>query len=374
MAVDGAVRLCQNNFLAASYATVTFSSGVTGSLGANALLPERHKRWIPAGAFEVTSSNNTIYINDGSNKTVTLTAATYTTGASLASHIQTQLNASSSLWTCTYSSTTFKFTIGRSSGTRSLRFTQTTNAAWGMLGYTNAVDTDPGTGLTAANVRRHTSEKVTVDFTTAVTPKFFALIGPADDDTYLTSNATVTIRGNITNSFSSPAITISATIESDGSFFKFFDGLTTTYRYWQIEISDRENDEDVISINQLYLGDYVTPATRNFSPGFSAVHEDPALVQASTSGVQYYRVLPKFWRFESLTAEYVSDDDIAELRRAFRELGASVPLFVSLDPLAQVSASVGEFTKYMRFESPAQINHIFSNYYAFNCVFREVIG
>jgi hypothetical protein len=243
-----------------------------------------------------------------------------------------------------------------------------------MLGYTQVADTDPGTGLTASLVRRHTSEKVTVDFTTAVTPRFFGLIGPVDQDTYLTQNATVTLRGNITNSFSSPAITITAELQDDGSFFKFFDGLNTLYRYWQIEISDRENDEDVISINQLYLGDYVTLDTRNFSPGFSAILEDPALVQSSTSGVQYYRVLPKFWRFESLTAEYIDDTDLAELRRVFRELGTSVPLFVSLDPLKQVSSSIGEFTKYMRFETGATFTHLFKDYYALNLTFREVVG
>ena len=99
MAVEGAVRFCQNNFLGASYATLTFTSAASGAAGANSVLPERHKRWIPNGHFEVTSSNNTVYINDGSNKTVTLTVASYTSGSALASHIQTQLNVSSTLWT-----------------------------------------------------------------------------------------------------------------------------------------------------------------------------------------------------------------------------------------------------------------------------------
>lgn len=371
MTIDNSVRFCQNNFLQADWAGVTFSSTSTTYPSSNALEIERYKYWRPSGLFEVTALNNLIYINDGTNKTVTLTAGPYTP-TTLASHIQTQLNASSTNWTCTYSTPTRKFTIGRSSGTRLLRFSQTTNASWDMLGYTQVADTDPGTGLAATEPRRHTSDWVRADFGVPVTPKFFAMIGPTDEEIGFSDNVVLTVKANIVNDFTSPPLNVTVSLDR-GNFFKFFDGLTTTYRYWEIRWTDRESLSDW-TITQVYLGDYVAPVMRNFSIGFSAILEDPTVVQNSVSGVGFYRLFPKYWRFESLVAEYIEDDDRDELLRVFRELGVSRPLFVSLDPKVEISSSLGEFTKYMTFETAPRLIHILRDLYNLELSLREVSG
>lgn len=374
MAVEGSVRFGNNNFAAADWATVTFSSARSGSPGSNSLDPARFKRWIPGGYFLITASNNLIYINDGSNKTATLTAAGYTSPSALATHVQTQLNAVSSNWTCTYSSSTGKFSIGRSSGTRSLRFSQTASAAWDTLGYTVLVDTDPGISLTAAEVRSHTSEIVDFDFSAPVTPTMFAMFGPADDTVGFSDDATITLKANIANDFTSPGLSLTLTPDQ-GNLIRFFDGLITTYRYWRLEIEDRKQlNTSGLQICQIYLGDYISPTTRNFSVGFNATLEDPALVQSSLSGVNYYRTLPKTWRFDSLGVQYISGEDRTELIRLFKELGVGTPMVVSLDPLAQVSASVGEFTKYMTFDVAPSMTHILRNLYSIQMALREVVG
>jgi hypothetical protein len=95
-------RFMGNNLIALTTNNVTFSSETTGYEGENALNDFRSNVWKASGHFSITSSNNLLYINDGSNKTITLTAASYTTPSALATHIQTQLNASSSNWTGTY--------------------------------------------------------------------------------------------------------------------------------------------------------------------------------------------------------------------------------------------------------------------------------
>ena len=119
------VRFMNNNFLERSF---TFSSEQASFPGSNLVNTSRSGVWKPAGNFEVKSTNKNIYINDGADKTVTLTEGSYTY-ATLAAHIQTRLNAASSNWTCTYDNVlTFKFTITRSSGTKVLRKSQTTNA------------------------------------------------------------------------------------------------------------------------------------------------------------------------------------------------------------------------------------------------------
>lgn len=376
MAIAGAVRFCQNNFLRAPWATVTSSSSEAGYSFTQSLTENRYEYWRPSGNFEITSANRVISINDGADKTVNLTIAAYATGVALASHIQTSLNAASTNWTCTYSNTTRKFTIGRVSGTSILRFTVTANATWDTLGYTQVTDTPAGTGLAAVEARNHTSEWFKVDFGAPVEVGFIGMIGRPDGGIGLSAGATVKVMANIVDDFSSPPINVTVTPEDTG-VFKFLDGLTPTYRWWKVEIFDRETPvstgADGYQFTQVYLGDYVTPETVNFRVGFSAIQEDPALVQTSQTGVGFYKIYPKFWRFESLTAEYISDEDRAAVLKVFRDLGVSVPLFVSLDPLVQVSQSLGEFTKFMRFETAPRLNHILRNLYSFDASFREVI-
>jgi hypothetical protein len=371
------IRLCQNNLAAASGATVTYSSAAASFPGSNALAQERWKRWITAGAFKVTSSNKTIYIADGSNKTVTLTEATYAGGAALAAHIQTQLNASSSNWTCTYSTSTYKFTIGRSSGTATLRLTQTTNAAWSMLGYLGVADVSAGTGLAADAVRVHTSERVDIDLGASKQVRAFFAIGQAGEDFPISSTATMTLKGDDiqANIDASPTVSVTLSLDSYGNgVFRFLDDLAaTTLRYWRWEFSDKDNPNGpAFPIAQIFLGDYVT-FSRNFSLGFKRTLVDPSIVTYSQAGVPYVSRRTKFWRYEA-QVQYLIDEDRTEAERVFSELGVATPFFVALDPLAQLSASVGEWTKYVQFEQIGSMDHAVYKYFNSPYSMREVVG
>src|SRR5690606_33367489 len=109
--------------------------------------------------------------------TVTLTEGSYTY-ATLATHIQTQLNAASSGWTVAYSTTTGKFTISRS-GSGTLRFSETTDAAWDTLGFLGAVDDASGPWVSDEQ-RNHTDEWVKVDLLSAREVDAFFLSGVLD--------------------------------------------------------------------------------------------------------------------------------------------------------------------------------------------------
>lgn len=367
-------RFCQNNLAGADTATLTVSSAVSGFPGTNCVSPKRHRKWLMAGRFTVTASNLNIYINDGSDKTVALTAAEYTTAALLAAHIQTQLNASSTNWTCTYSSATGKFTIGRSSGTAILRFTQTTNAAWSMLGYTGVSDTSAGTGLAADVRRNHTSESIVIDLGSAKTPTCFIAIGAADEDFSIPSDATVTLKANSINSFAAAPLSVTLTPEQFGIFYFFASTVDTTYRYWKLEITNLTDPSGPqFSINQLYLGDYIELTTRNVVNGFSMELVDNATVQQAESGVRYWKRVPKYYRFSSVGIEYLADADRVELLSIFRELGISTPFFFALDPDAEISDSIGEFTKYVTFDNSPSLDHVLYNKFNYSMSLSEVV-
>jgi hypothetical protein len=365
------VRFCQNNFAQAEGVTISTSSALTGFEGANAVDQRRWKKWMGKGAFTITSANKTLYINDGSNKTVTLTEATYATGTLLAAHVQTQLNASSSNWTATYSTTTGKFTIGRSSGTATLRLTQTTNAAWTMLGFTGASDFSAGTGTAGDERRNHTSETWKVDLGAARNVKAFFAIGGADEDFTLSASATITLSANSVDSFTSPPYSVTLTREQWGAF----EFLDETYRYWQLEYIDKTNSAgpQSFAIHQIYLGDYVEPSVRNLKPGFERELVDPSVMSESSGGNLFWRTKKRFWRYTNLMIDWLEGTDRTEVEGTLNAIGKTTPFFIALDPEAEISDSVGELTKYVVFEEVPRIPHLQYRYYSVTMSLREVV-
>lgn len=369
------VRFLQNNLASAEASTVTSLTAVSGYPASNSTDERRWKRWRVGGAFVVTSSNNSIYINDGSNKTVTLASATYTTPSLFAAHVQTQLNGSSSNWTVTWSSTTGKFTVGRSSGTALLRLSVTTSAAWDTIGFTGAIDDDVGTGQAADVRRNHTSECWTVDLGAATAVTAFAVIAASGEVFPISDIATLRLRGSNTNNSTSPWTTYDEAFtvtRSDDMLLAFFSG---TYRYWQFEWIDRTNtDGPNVELSVVYLGDYIEPAARNIDIGFERTLVDPSVSSESESGVMYHRSKTKYWRYESLTVDWLIDSDRTEVERLVKEMGKTTPFFVSLDPSGEVSEDICEFTKYVIFDGDPQLTHNLWKYHGASFALREVIG
>lgn len=375
MARNPFVRFLNNNLAAATGVTATYSSAKSGFPGANALDPMRYRRWIWAGRFAVTATNNKIYIADGSNFTATLTVGNYLSGTLMAAQIQTQLNAVSTLWTCTYSTTTFKFTIGRSSGTATLRLTQTTNAAWSMLGYLGAADTATSTGLAADAARNHTTESVIFDLGAAKQCRAFCVIGPTDTDFALSSSAVSTLQANNVNDFTAPPLSVTLTPESTG-IFQFLDdqALGSTYRYWKWETSNPTNTlGPELPMHHVYLGDYAEVLAHNVVGGFQRKLVDPSEFAESAAGVLYARKRAKYWTYTGTKVDYLSGADRVTLESLMRTLGGTTPFYVSLDPTVTISQSVGEFTKYMLLDSSSSIQHVLYNLFNVTLGFREVI-
>lgn len=368
------IRFCANNLAAGAAATLTASSALVSFPASNLTNDLRFKVWKPAGNFTIDSTNNKIYINDGSNKTITLTSANYTY-STLASHIQTQLNTSSSSWTCTYSTTTFKFTIGRASGTSTLRLTQTSGAAWSTLGYTGASDFSAGTGTAADEQRNHTSEYIDIDLGVASELGFFSLLGPLGEVFSISDVATVRLYGNTTASMTSPALTVTLTPDTHGVYQFLDDNADTTYRYWRLEIIDKLNTvgPEGFEFGYLYLGDYTTIERRNVGVGLEKRQVDTSTELTSESGAAYFQSGFKYLEFDSVSINYMDAADRRALEQLFYDLGRGTPFFVSFDPTLLVSESLSELTRYVVFADEPTFSHIKADVYSVRMRFKEVM-
>jgi len=377
MSLNERIRFMANNFAELISASVIYSSELTSFPGSNAQNKFRSRVWKPQGYFEITTSNHELYINDGSDKTVSITVGDYTSGAALATQIQTDLNAASSGWTVTYDSTsTFKFTISNS-GSVTLRFSQTTDAIWDTIGYTGSTDTT-GTSFIADAQRNHTEEYVIFDLGYQDLMEFFAVIGPLDEVFSISNSATITLEANNLNQWDNPPLQVNLTL-TDNGIFQFLEDATGatdySYRYWKFKIVDRLNSEGPsgISVGHIYLGTYQTITQSNTSRGFSKNVIDPSKISVSESGANFFDVQTKFHEWSSLNLNYLKKSERLILEQFFFDVGKNTPFYISLDPQACVSEDLDELTKYVVFKEMPQVTHVHSDMYSVSFTVKELV-
>lgn len=372
MTINHRARFMGNNI--AETGTMTYSGEQALYPMTNVLNALRSRVGKFAGNFEVKSSNKKLYINDGSDKTVTLTEASYAGGAALASHVQTQLNAASSGWTVSYSTTTYKFTIARGAG-GTLRFSQTTDAAWDTLGYTGTGDVS-ATSHVADEQRNHTSEWIKWDLGLAQEVTFFAAIGRIESAFGLSESATVRLRANSVDSWSTPPLDVTIT-PHDRGLMRFLDDVEdTTYRYWLFEIVDRLNTRgpEGIEIGHVYLGDHITFAATSVQQGaFEKATIDPSEEVQTESGARFFLKRPKYDALSGMGVALVPESERRAVESLFRKVGRSTPFYFSLDPALQITSELQDLTAYVTFGSEPKFPHVFRGYFNISLDLREAV-
>lgn len=376
------IRFAENNLAELTSQSIDYSSQLSSFPFTNAINKFRSKVWKPSGYFRVVTTqtngvnaNNKIYINDGSNLTATVATGEYTTPALLCTAIASALNAVSSAWTCTYDTSggTYKFTITHT-GSATLRLSQTTDAIWEMIGFTQTSDL-VGVSFEADEQRNHLYEEVIFDLGYISTVNFFALIGPLDEVFSISNSAVVKLQANNLNEWNSPPFDLTLT-QNDSGYMRFLDDQTdSNYRYWRVEIKDlfNHNGNNAISIGHLYLGDYVTVTSRNVTSGFSKQINDPSTRSQSENGAIYFDRKTKYTSLNNIRLEYLSRADKDAIDEMFNYLGTTTPFYLSLDPTECITDSIHELTKYVIFDRDPIFTHIKTDTFSMSMDFREVL-
>lgn len=361
-------RFMNANLLAASIPSRTFSSEVTSFEFANALTSDRTDFWKFDSYFLIDATNNKLYINDGSNKTITLTVGSYT-GTTLAAHIQTQLNASSTNWTVSYTSS-WAFRIQRTSSA-TLRLSEDTEAIWETIGFISGADT-AGTDLNANEQRNHWPYQwIKCDFGFRANIGFFAIIGALPDQSPISTFGRVTIEASNIDDFDSPDLSIEAETTDEG-IFGFIDGIDNKYRFWRIKIFDPYNLEGPSpSIGQIYLGEYETINARDISSGFDKTIVDRTESTEAESGKLYFDVKDKYNEINNVNFNLLLRDGKEQLIKLFSQVGIHEPFYISIDPTGKISDSLKDMTHYVYFESNPTFTHLFHEYFNASMAFRE---
>jgi hypothetical protein len=370
------IRFMDNNLAELTSGSITYSSELAAFPGSNSINKFRSKVWKPSGYFLITaSSNDKIYINDGSNKTITITAGEYTPDT-LATEIQTQLNASSSGWTFDYDNTPgeYKFRFAHGSS-HTLRFSEQTESVWDDLGFVLTSDETISTERKADEQRNHMYESVVYDLGYNAPIEFFSVISPLDEEFSISEQATVKLQANNLNDFSSPPLDITLSRTSEGIFY-FTDSIAdSSYRFWRFYFDDKynANGNEGFSLSYIYLGDYTTLEMTNVQIGINKSIFDPSLKTESEAGAIYFDKKTKYVTINNVGIALLTTSARNDLEQLFYDFGTTTPLFISLDPRSCLTDNLSDLTKYVVFNSPPRFTHVKSQYFNMSMNFREVL-
>lgn len=258
-------------------ATLSESSEETTLTTENIQSLFRTKVWRSDSGWNIVAGvNDKIDITEGTtgDAIATLAAGNYATGALMATQVATAINAAATdnTWTCTYSTSTRKFTIGHDEGgdgeTGGLEWAtgaSTATTAGPDLGFAVAADDTGAASYVGDNACRCSREWVGIDLAAATQVKRGAIVSHN-----FSSSAVVTLYRHTADTLSAATAVGTLTYDADFMFIE----CDATYRYFWIHVEDVDNSDSYIEIGRAFLGDYSTTAW--MAMGMELVMVDPS--------------------------------------------------------------------------------------------------
>ena len=333
----------------------------------------RVKVWRSNGYYNVTSSNNEILFNEGgSDVTATITAAEYTSGSSFLSAVESAMEAASPNtrnYTVSYDATTGKIRIAVTSGTFEVKWGS--SSAADMLGF-DPTDDSGASAYIADALRLHTNEFVLVDLGIASIPYAFIAINQRNESIPLSPNATLTIEGNSTNTFSTTQFSQTLTYDNSAIAYSNLSGFAAVgYRYWRFNVVDRDNGNGYVSISKLFLGDVFNPSRGAMQFGARFSHIDDSITSFAIGGQSFSEIRSQS---ESFGIRYfgLTNAEKEQLETVFREKGTHTKFFMVIDNTAEAMTTDNEYyIRYVKFASPPTFSIVSPGNWGCDITLRE---
>lgn len=324
------------------------------------------------GNVTVTSSNNQIYFNDGSNQTATLTVGSYLMTTTFLVEIKAALEAvSTDTFTVTYANN--KITIASSGATFQLLLTHANFTAEAILGFDNSANLTGALTYTSDNTIIHSEEYIEIDFGVPINPEAFILIGKRNEVLKISPNATIKLQGNSTSNWTSPEYDQTLTWNENIIYQADTDGLhTQALRFWRFYIEDRQNAYGYIELSNIFLGNAFVP--ERGCPQFGMRNElrDQSVTVYSDSGVSLSDIRPQTQEI-NFEFKFMTIADNEELQYIFDTYGTAKPFFVIMDENEVFSTNSEDWVKYVKFQREPSISLDSPNNFSSSISLREEI-
>jgi hypothetical protein len=364
-------RLLVTNRFQASTSTRSASS-TNAAFAVSWLLDQmRSKVWRSATGWTIVAGDNDkIDFDRGGVLDATIAPGTYATAAALCAAIVTALQAADAtpVWACTYSGTTFKFTISADMAFELLLNSGANVAAavWIDLGYSTAADTGSATSHVAGTAVHQSRHWIKVDLGSAL-----AVTASVAINHNLSGSGTITLQGNATDAWTSPSFsqalstTMNETATSPAGRLAFFSNPGV--RYFRFLINDVGNTAGFAEVGILYLGPYSQPAY-NYSNSFRRPRRDLSAINKAVRGAHYQDQRP-MQRLYGVQWSDFPDVDRAALEAALDLVPKGKNFFFAFDAVNDTANTV-----YLYFEEDVEVAVSSGDYWTIAGVMAEALG
>ncbi len=371
--------LYQNYANPSFYQALTYSSQLAATPVTNILDGvRRSKVYRSAGYWLITSANKGIVLQTaaGVNQTVNIAEGAYTTDATFLAAVDTALTSETSgaAFTVTRDTTTNKIKITSDGAGGTLLRLMCTNASFtsaAILGFSTAADRTGALTYTADTLKLHTVEFFEFDLGSDFNPKAFFLIGLRNTDIKLSEDATITLKGNTTDVWTSPIYSNVLTYNSNSIGVFNSSGLAASAcRYWRLEIIDASNVNGYIEISNIFLGDAIVPTQGAVQFPLKTRINDLSRLSFGRSGntfsdtIQVSQELTLNWNFLSISEK-------ESLEELVNFVGVNTPFFVCMDPNQVFSSDLQLQVFYVRFMSATEFSLITPGKFSTDWQLRE---
>lgn len=368
------MRLITTNLTSDSNTSVSASSANSNFPASNLKHEFRSKVWRSSGTFIVDSSNNKINFKEsgvGSELTATITSGTYSVSG-LQTEIKTQMESTGAeTYSVSYSETTGKWTVSHAGSYLDLLNSTGTDAANSLLvnslGF-SSTDKTGATTYTGASIAIHTKERVTFDFGSTEDVDSIALLWPKEDGIKLSGSAVVKVEANASDSWSSPAVSQTLTIDNTYDLATHYFSTAQSYRYWSVTIEDPANANLYVELGVAFIGESLT--IQEPENGFGFQLQDNSSQSVTAYGHRYVDEYPLSKALDFSYA-YMDYSDVKTLENAFRTNSTKKPVFVTLDHDETVFDKE-HLSLYGKFQSKFGLDHVRYNLFDTGLTIEEI--
>lgn len=346
---------------------VSYSSQDSNFPASNLSNSFREKEWRSSGFYKVTSSNNKI---EWTNYTVDIgpfpenpprvvvseydsTSLRHAVGSAMSYRRNPTYHPNP--FEVSFDQSTKKFTI---SNADNFELNNTSDSVLRVMGFTQSTYTGSNT-YTSENVAIHTSEYVVFDLGISTSLDSFVLLWGANTPK-LTESAVVKIYANSTNTWSSPSLDATLTIEDSKQVSSLFLETPHSARYWKVEISDPTNTNFYVNLGVCFFG--LKDTIRNADNGYTWNLSDGSIRSRTPYGQEYVDEYPVL-KSISFSMNNLDYEDVLTLNDIYRTVGSKNNVYFELyDNLAGFDKDF--FCIYGKFDSSLGFQHV--NYKIFN--------
>lgn len=177
-----------------------------------------------------------------------------------------------------------------------------------------------------------TTQRIVLDLRTAEEiDTFSVLFNPIQGEgVKLSDSAVIKLQANATDSWASPALEVTLSIDEAYSVITHFFTSPESYRFWALEITDTANAYGYIEVAKLLLGK-ATQLGQNPEIGFRDRLTDQSKTSETAYGHRYADVYPTRRAFE-FDYQAMAEEDIETLQQIFLRVGKVTPIALALDP------------------------------------------